>query len=130
MAKSAGILKLVDETAVSSIKPWKSPFYINFIFSLLKFPNSSLVNQSSTKWNLKWTRQWIWEFRQSKSGCLLGILESFLWKGHIVQMNHMISNRHITNFIFQIWQLLMNKLQKNMTFLRPFEYSAILFWSK
>ena len=82
MAKSAGISKLVDETAVSSIKPWKSQFYINFIFSLHKFSNSILVNYSCTKWNLKWNRQWIWEFRQSKSGCLC-IRQKVHFKGKI-----------------------------------------------
>ena len=82
MAKSAGISKLVDETAVSSIKPWKSQFYINFIFSLHKFSNSILVNYSSTKWNLKWNRQWIWEFRQSKRGCLC-IRKKVHFKGKI-----------------------------------------------
>ena len=49
MAKSAGILKLVDEKAVSSFKPWKSQLYINFIFSLHKLSNSIAVAPSGIK---------------------------------------------------------------------------------
>ena len=70
MAKTVENSKLVDKKAVPSFKPRKSQFNINFITSLHKFSNLILVNYSSSYWNKKWTRQWIWEFSQSKSGFL------------------------------------------------------------
>ena len=65
--KTVKLSKLVNKKAVPSHKSWKGHLYKNFIFWLHILFNLILVNCSVSKWNKKWTRMWIWEFRWSKS---------------------------------------------------------------